>query len=192
MHPQQHHLVEVCALHVLLVKSVSGVFVSSAPRWLYSEKSPETNKSTLAEYCQSLINLPPHISRCRHLTNFLRVRPEDENPPAPNTSVYHTIYYNNSITYCKWGLYIIYFQVKIKLELIIMADLLTDKWNVIIFSSDSKETRHLWSPGSWREATHLVRVTLNCFAKFTTWLKPFFLPPSFFTLLKDVFILLPS
>lgn len=66
------------------------VFVSSAPRWLDSQKSTETRQSTLAEYCQSLINLPPHISRCKHLTTFFKVRPEDENPPAPNTSVYHT------------------------------------------------------------------------------------------------------
>uniref|UniRef100_A0A8D0ABW7 Neutrophil cytosolic factor 1 n=1 Tax=Sander lucioperca TaxID=283035 RepID=A0A8D0ABW7_SANLU len=56
-----------------------------APRWLYSEKSPETRQSTLTEYCHLLINLPPHISRCKLLTHFLKVRAEDENPPAPNT-----------------------------------------------------------------------------------------------------------
>ncbi|XP_033503849.1 neutrophil cytosol factor 1 [Epinephelus lanceolatus] len=56
-----------------------------APRWLYSQKSPETRQSTLAEYFHSLINLPSHISRCKHLGSFLKVRPEDENPPAPNT-----------------------------------------------------------------------------------------------------------
>uniref|UniRef100_A0A669EE02 Neutrophil cytosolic factor 1 n=1 Tax=Oreochromis niloticus TaxID=8128 RepID=A0A669EE02_ORENI len=57
-----------------------------APRWLWeSEKSRETTKSTLAEYCQKVISLPPHISRCKHLSNFFKVRPEDENPPAPNT-----------------------------------------------------------------------------------------------------------
>ncbi|KAM9348749.1 neutrophil cytosol factor 1 [Symphorus nematophorus] len=56
-----------------------------APRWLDSQKSTETRQSTLAEYCHSLINLPPHISRCKHLSNFFKVRPEDENPPAPNT-----------------------------------------------------------------------------------------------------------
>ncbi|XP_049448663.1 neutrophil cytosol factor 1 [Epinephelus fuscoguttatus] len=56
-----------------------------APRWLYSQKSPETRQITLAEYFHSLINLPPHISRCKHLCSFLKVRPEDENPPAPNT-----------------------------------------------------------------------------------------------------------
>nr|BAH03834.1 neutrophil cytosolic factor 1 [Sebastes schlegelii] len=55
-----------------------------APRWLYSEKSPETRQTTLTEYCHSLINLPPHISRSKHLSNFLRVRPEDENPPTAN------------------------------------------------------------------------------------------------------------
>ncbi|XP_070773212.1 neutrophil cytosol factor 1 [Enoplosus armatus] len=56
-----------------------------APRWLDSQKSTETRQSTLAEYCHSLINLPPHISRCKHLTSLFKVRPEDENPPAPNT-----------------------------------------------------------------------------------------------------------
>ncbi|XP_040907347.1 neutrophil cytosol factor 1 [Toxotes jaculatrix] len=56
-----------------------------APRWVDTQKSTETRQSTLADYCHSLINLPPHISRCRHLTNFFKVRPEDENPPAPNT-----------------------------------------------------------------------------------------------------------
>ncbi|KAF0022821.1 hypothetical protein F2P81_024802 [Scophthalmus maximus] len=56
-----------------------------APRWVDSQKSTETRQSTLADYCHSLINLPPHISRCTLLTNFFKVRPEDENPPAPNT-----------------------------------------------------------------------------------------------------------
>ncbi|XP_068188148.1 neutrophil cytosol factor 1 [Antennarius striatus] len=55
-----------------------------APRWLDSQKSTETRQSTLKEYCLSLVNLPPHISRCKHLASFFKVRPEDENPPAPN------------------------------------------------------------------------------------------------------------
>ncbi len=63
------------------------LFMSAAPRWLDSQKSTETRQSTLAEYLHSLINLPPHISRCKHLASFFKVRPEDENPPAPNTSV---------------------------------------------------------------------------------------------------------
>uniref|UniRef100_A0A1A7WLU3 Neutrophil cytosolic factor 1 n=2 Tax=Iconisemion striatum TaxID=60296 RepID=A0A1A7WLU3_9TELE len=56
-----------------------------APRWVDSQKSREDRKTTLAEYCQSLINLPAHISHCKHLSDFFKVRPEDENPPAPNT-----------------------------------------------------------------------------------------------------------
>ncbi|XP_020511159.1 neutrophil cytosol factor 1 [Labrus bergylta] len=56
-----------------------------APRWLDSEKSTETRQSTLSDYCSLLINLRPHISRCKLLTVFFSVRPEDENPPAPNT-----------------------------------------------------------------------------------------------------------
>ncbi|KAM3602060.1 uncharacterized protein V6R79_023811 [Siganus canaliculatus] len=57
----------------------------AAKPWVDSQKSTETRKSTLAGYCHSLVNLPPHISRCKHVTSFFRVRPEDENPPAPNT-----------------------------------------------------------------------------------------------------------
>ncbi|KAF3705563.1 Neutrophil cytosolic factor 1 [Channa argus] len=56
-----------------------------APRWVDTQKSIESGKTTLAEYCQSLINLPSHISRCKNLTEFFKVRSEDENPPAPNT-----------------------------------------------------------------------------------------------------------
>ncbi|XP_041865026.1 neutrophil cytosol factor 1 [Melanotaenia boesemani] len=56
-----------------------------APRWVDTEKSRHSRKTTLAEYCQFLVNLPPHISRCKHLSQFFKVRPEDENPPAPNT-----------------------------------------------------------------------------------------------------------
>ncbi|XP_035035471.1 neutrophil cytosol factor 1 [Hippoglossus stenolepis] len=56
-----------------------------SPRWVDSQKSTETRQSTLSDYCQSLINLPPHISRCTLLSHFYQVRPEDENPPAPNT-----------------------------------------------------------------------------------------------------------
>nr|XP_057943143.1 neutrophil cytosol factor 1 isoform X2 [Doryrhamphus excisus] len=55
-----------------------------APRWVESQRSRQTKQSTLAEYCQSLVNLPPHISRCTHLNIFFKVRLEDENPPAPN------------------------------------------------------------------------------------------------------------
>ncbi|TKS83323.1 Neutrophil cytosolic factor 1 [Collichthys lucidus] len=56
-----------------------------APRWLDSEKSTETRQGTLSEYFHSLINLPPHISRCKQLNSLFKVRPEDENPPAANT-----------------------------------------------------------------------------------------------------------
>ncbi|KAM3868734.1 neutrophil cytosol factor 1 [Diretmus argenteus] len=54
------------------------------PRWVDSQKSTETRQSTLAEYCHSIINLPPHISRCKLVCSFFKVRPDDENPPALN------------------------------------------------------------------------------------------------------------
>ncbi|XP_077448126.1 neutrophil cytosol factor 1 [Stigmatopora argus] len=56
-----------------------------APRWVESQKSRENTQNTLSGYCQALVELPPHISRCRHLNLFFKVRPEDEKPPAPNT-----------------------------------------------------------------------------------------------------------
>ncbi|XP_049598821.1 neutrophil cytosol factor 1 [Syngnathus scovelli] len=56
-----------------------------APRWVESQRSRESKQNTLTEYCLSLIALPSHISRCAHLNAFFKVRPEDENPPAPNT-----------------------------------------------------------------------------------------------------------
>uniref|UniRef100_H2MZB1 Neutrophil cytosolic factor 1 n=1 Tax=Oryzias latipes TaxID=8090 RepID=H2MZB1_ORYLA len=58
-----------------------------APRWLESQKSRENRKTTLVDYCHLLVSLPPHISRCKELSNFFKVRPEDENPPAPNMCV---------------------------------------------------------------------------------------------------------
>lgn len=55
-----------------------------APRWVENDKSRESKKTTVSEYCQALTQLPPHISRCSLLCSFFRVRPEDENPAAPN------------------------------------------------------------------------------------------------------------
>lgn len=56
-----------------------------APRWVENEKSHESKKSTVSDYCQALIQLPPHISRCSLLCGFYRVRPEDEKPTGTNT-----------------------------------------------------------------------------------------------------------
>lgn len=70
-----------------LLSSEEKLLLSPAPPWLDSQKSTETRQTTLSDYCHSLVNLPPHISRCTHLTSFFQVRPEDENPPAPNMSV---------------------------------------------------------------------------------------------------------
>ncbi|KAK6475331.1 neutrophil cytosolic factor 1-like [Huso huso] len=38
-----------------------------APKWFDNQKTTETRQGTLAEYCHSLINLPPKISRCQLL-----------------------------------------------------------------------------------------------------------------------------
>lgn len=56
---------------------------SSAPKWLDSQRSTEIRQSTLADYCQSLVNLPHKISHSELVRLFFKVRPEDENPPAP-------------------------------------------------------------------------------------------------------------
>uniref|UniRef100_A0AAR2LZ50 Neutrophil cytosolic factor 1 n=1 Tax=Pygocentrus nattereri TaxID=42514 RepID=A0AAR2LZ50_PYGNA len=55
-----------------------------APKWLDSQRTTETRQGTLAEYCRSLLNLPPKISRCQLVRSFFKVRPEDETPPAPH------------------------------------------------------------------------------------------------------------
>ncbi|CAB1316679.1 unnamed protein product, partial [Coregonus sp. 'balchen'] len=64
-------------------KSLKEMFpIEAAPKWLDNQKSTETRQSTLADYCGSLINLPPKISRSQLVRNLFKVRPEDENPPA--------------------------------------------------------------------------------------------------------------
>ncbi|XP_051751417.1 neutrophil cytosol factor 1 [Ctenopharyngodon idella] len=55
-----------------------------APKWLDNQKTTETRQVTLAEYFRSLLNLPPKISRCQLVHDFLKMRPEDETPPAPH------------------------------------------------------------------------------------------------------------
>ncbi|XP_048045555.1 neutrophil cytosol factor 1 [Megalobrama amblycephala] len=55
-----------------------------APKWLDNQKTTETRQETLAEYFRSLLNLPPKISRCQLIHDFLKMRPEDETPPAPH------------------------------------------------------------------------------------------------------------
>ncbi|XP_015223285.2 neutrophil cytosol factor 1 isoform X1 [Lepisosteus oculatus] len=53
-----------------------------APKWFDNQKATETRQGTLAEYCHSLISLPPKISRCELVRSFFRVRQEDESPPS--------------------------------------------------------------------------------------------------------------
>lgn len=77
-------------LGCLLLFSESKLLLFPAPPWVDSQKSTETRQTTLSDYCHSLVNLPPHISRCTQLTSFFTVRPEDENPPSPNMSVLNT------------------------------------------------------------------------------------------------------
>ncbi|XP_061902493.1 neutrophil cytosol factor 1 isoform X3 [Entelurus aequoreus] len=73
-----------------------------APRWVESQRSRENKQSTLAEYCQSLVNLPPHISRCAHLNVFFKVRREDENPSTPNTVKKSETFVENKVNISGW------------------------------------------------------------------------------------------
>uniref|UniRef100_A0A3B4AS01 Uncharacterized protein n=1 Tax=Periophthalmus magnuspinnatus TaxID=409849 RepID=A0A3B4AS01_9GOBI len=42
-----------------------------APRWVENERTSESKQSTLTEYSQALLRLPPHISRCSALSQHL-------------------------------------------------------------------------------------------------------------------------
>ncbi|KAM4047047.1 neutrophil cytosol factor 1 [Anomaloglossus baeobatrachus] len=53
-----------------------------APKWFDGLRSTENRQVTLADYCSSLLNLPPKISRCPHILTFFKVRPDDVNPTA--------------------------------------------------------------------------------------------------------------
>uniref|UniRef100_A0A8D0GGX9 Neutrophil cytosolic factor 1 n=1 Tax=Sphenodon punctatus TaxID=8508 RepID=A0A8D0GGX9_SPHPU len=53
-----------------------------AAKWFDGQRSTQNRQSSLAEYCYTLINLPHKISRCSHILNFFKVRPDDLNPPT--------------------------------------------------------------------------------------------------------------
>ncbi|ETE70160.1 Neutrophil cytosol factor 1, partial [Ophiophagus hannah] len=55
-----------------------------APKWFDSQRATENRQSTLSEYFFALINLPRKISRCVHILDFFKVRPEDLNPSTAN------------------------------------------------------------------------------------------------------------
>ncbi|CAI9621221.1 unnamed protein product [Staurois parvus] len=55
-----------------------------APKWFDGLRSTENRQVTLADYCLSLLNLPPKISRCTHVVHFFKVRPDDLNPTSSN------------------------------------------------------------------------------------------------------------
>ncbi|KAM5228884.1 LOW QUALITY PROTEIN: neutrophil cytosol factor 1 [Ctenodactylus gundi] len=53
-----------------------------APRWFDGQRAAESRQGTLTEYCSALMGLPVKISRCPHLLNFFKVRPNDLKLPA--------------------------------------------------------------------------------------------------------------
>uniref|UniRef100_A0A8C5KES1 Neutrophil cytosolic factor 1 n=1 Tax=Jaculus jaculus TaxID=51337 RepID=A0A8C5KES1_JACJA len=55
-----------------------------APRWFDGQRVAESRQGTLTEYFNTLMGLPVKISRCQHLLNFFKVRPDDLKLPTDN------------------------------------------------------------------------------------------------------------
>ncbi|XP_029803579.1 neutrophil cytosol factor 1 [Suricata suricatta] len=55
-----------------------------APRWFDGQRVAESRQGTLTEYFASLMSLPVKISRCPHLLDFFKVRPDDLKLPTDN------------------------------------------------------------------------------------------------------------
>ncbi|KAI5945387.1 neutrophil cytosol factor 1 isoform X3 [Manis javanica] len=53
-----------------------------APRWFDGQRAAESRQGTLTEYCSTLMGLPAKISRCPHVLNFFKVRPDDLQLPS--------------------------------------------------------------------------------------------------------------
>ncbi|KAI5764094.1 NCF1 [Gulo gulo luscus] len=53
-----------------------------APRWFDGQRAAESRQGTLTEYCNALMSLPVKISRCPHLLDFFKVRPDDLKLPT--------------------------------------------------------------------------------------------------------------
>lgn len=53
-----------------------------APRWFDGQRAAESRQGTLTEYCNALMGLPAKISRCPHLLDFFKVRPDDLKLPT--------------------------------------------------------------------------------------------------------------
>ncbi|XP_003794252.1 neutrophil cytosol factor 1 [Otolemur garnettii] len=57
-----------------------------APRWYDGQRTAESRQGTLTEYCAALMGLPSKISRCPHLLEFFKVRPDDLKLPTDSQS----------------------------------------------------------------------------------------------------------
>ncbi|XP_012584760.1 PREDICTED: neutrophil cytosol factor 1 isoform X2 [Condylura cristata] len=55
-----------------------------APRWFDGQRVAESRQGTLTEYFSTLMGLPVKISRCPHLLDFFKVRPDDLKLPSNN------------------------------------------------------------------------------------------------------------
>ncbi|XP_051017311.1 neutrophil cytosol factor 1 [Acomys russatus] len=53
-----------------------------APRWFDGQRAAESRQGTLTEYFNALMGLPVKISRCPHLLDFFKVRPDDLKLPT--------------------------------------------------------------------------------------------------------------
>ncbi|KAL1768724.1 Neutrophil cytosolic factor 1 [Sigmodon hispidus] len=55
-----------------------------APKWFDGQRAAESRQGTLTEYFNALMGLPVKISRCPHLLDFFKVRPDDLKLPTDN------------------------------------------------------------------------------------------------------------
>uniref|UniRef100_A0A8C9A5H5 Neutrophil cytosolic factor 1 n=1 Tax=Prolemur simus TaxID=1328070 RepID=A0A8C9A5H5_PROSS len=69
-------LFQFCAFMTLIIPHLP------APRWFDGQRATESRQGTLTEYCATLMGLPAKISRCPHLLDFFKVRPDDLKLPT--------------------------------------------------------------------------------------------------------------
>lgn len=65
----------------------SLVATHPAPRWFDGQRAAESRQGTLTEYFNGLMGLPVKISRCPHLLDFFKVRPDDLKLPTDSQCV---------------------------------------------------------------------------------------------------------
>ncbi|XP_057343209.1 neutrophil cytosol factor 1 isoform X2 [Manis pentadactyla] len=83
--PSQHYktLKELFPIEAGDINAVNRIIPHlPAPRWFDGQRATESRQGTLTEYCSALMGLPAKISRCPHVLNFFKVRPDDLQLPT--------------------------------------------------------------------------------------------------------------